>query len=208
MGLPWCFSTKESASNAGGAADVDLIPQSGRSSGGGNDRSLQCSSLGNPMATRIQSTGSQRVGHDWSDWAHSFFMSFSQLFFDQILFKKWFWLFIIIIIEYIFTDRLLCVFLISNSVFQALDEILVNQKPTLHKLAEETLLQPAGATHSPICSLMLRLGVGPWDNSEMQISKHLRVSGQPYMRGGEGEEGERVREHVKGRNRTQGSWGL
>ena len=39
----------------------------------------------------------------------------------------------------------------------------------------------------------------------MQISKHLRVSGQTYMRGGEGEEGERVREHVKGRNRTQGS---
>ena len=77
----------------------------------------------------------------------------------------------------------------------------------LYKLAEETLFQPAGATDSPICSLVLRLGVGPWDNSEMQISKHLRVSGQPYMRGGEGEEGERVREHVKGRNRTQGSWG-
>ena len=64
MGHPWCFSAKESASNAGGAADVDLIPQSGRSSGGGDDRSLQCSPLGNPMATRTQSTGSQRVGHD------------------------------------------------------------------------------------------------------------------------------------------------
>ena len=64
MGLPWCFSTKESASNAGDAADVDLIPQSGRSFGGGNDRSPQYFCLGNPMATKIQSIGSQRIGHD------------------------------------------------------------------------------------------------------------------------------------------------
>lgn len=39
----------------------------------------------------------------------------------------------------------------------------------------------------------------------MQISKHLGVSGQLYRHGHEGEEGERVKEHVKGRNRTQGS---
>lgn len=31
----------------------------------------------------------------------------------------------------------------------------------LHKLGEETLLQPAGATDSSLCSLVLRLGVGP-----------------------------------------------
>ena len=64
MGLPWCFRTKESAGTAGDAADVDLIPQSGRSFGGGNDRSLQYFCLGNPMATKIQSIGSQRIGHD------------------------------------------------------------------------------------------------------------------------------------------------
>ena len=40
---------KESASNAGDARDVGLIPGSGRSSGGGNGNSLQKSCLENPM---------------------------------------------------------------------------------------------------------------------------------------------------------------
>ena len=57
MGRPWCFSGKESASNAGDAADVDLIPQSGRSFGGGNDRSLQYSCLGNPWPQRFSPWG-------------------------------------------------------------------------------------------------------------------------------------------------------
>ena len=40
---------KESASNAGDARDMGLIPGSGRSSGGGNGNSLMNSCLENPM---------------------------------------------------------------------------------------------------------------------------------------------------------------
>ena len=45
------------------------IPESGRSPGEGNGNPLQYSCLENPMdrgACRLQSTGSQRVGHDWA----------------------------------------------------------------------------------------------------------------------------------------------
>ena len=48
--------------------DPDLIPGSGRSSGEGNGNPLQYSCLGNTMdggAGRLQSLGSQRVGHDF-----------------------------------------------------------------------------------------------------------------------------------------------
>jgi len=56
---------KEPACNAGDARDMGLIPGWGRSPGGGH---------GNPIPWaeepgRLQSMGSQRVGHDWSDWA-------------------------------------------------------------------------------------------------------------------------------------------
>ena len=44
--LPWWFSRKESACNAG---DVGSIPGSGRSSGEGNGDPLQNSCLGNSM---------------------------------------------------------------------------------------------------------------------------------------------------------------
>ena len=51
--------------------DTGSIPGSGRSPGGGHGNLLQYSCLENPMdrgAWRaIQSMGSQRVGHDWSD---------------------------------------------------------------------------------------------------------------------------------------------
>ena len=40
---------KESASNAGDTGDTGLIPESGRSSGGGHGNPFQCSSLENPM---------------------------------------------------------------------------------------------------------------------------------------------------------------
>ena len=40
---------KESACNAGDARDLGLIPGPGRSPGGGNGNTLQCSCLGNPM---------------------------------------------------------------------------------------------------------------------------------------------------------------
>ena len=52
--------------NAGAMEDVGSIPGSGRSPGGGNGDPLQYPCLGNPMGrgARLQSLGSQRVGHD------------------------------------------------------------------------------------------------------------------------------------------------
>ena len=55
---------QETASNAG---DPGLIPGSGISPGEGNGNPLQYSCLGNPWTEetgRLQSMGSQRVGHD------------------------------------------------------------------------------------------------------------------------------------------------
>ena len=49
--------------------DSGLIPGSGRSPGGGHGNPLQCSCLENPMDRepgRLQSMGSQRVGHNWA----------------------------------------------------------------------------------------------------------------------------------------------
>ena len=40
---------KNQPANAGDVRDSDLIPGSGRSTGGGNDNALQYSCLGNPM---------------------------------------------------------------------------------------------------------------------------------------------------------------
>ena len=58
---------------AGDLRDSGSIPGSGRSPGGGNGSSLQYSCLENPMDTEepggLQSMGSQRVGHNWSDLA-------------------------------------------------------------------------------------------------------------------------------------------
>ena len=57
---------KASAYNAG---DLGSIPGWGRSPGEGNGNPLQYSGLENPMdrgACRLQSMGSQRVGHDWA----------------------------------------------------------------------------------------------------------------------------------------------
>ena len=49
VGLPRCCRGKESACNAGDPADTALIPESGRSPGGGNGNALQSPCLGNPM---------------------------------------------------------------------------------------------------------------------------------------------------------------
>ena len=57
--------------NAGDTGDLGLIPGSGRSPGGGHGHPLQYSCLENPMdrgAWSLQSIGSQRVRHNWSDW--------------------------------------------------------------------------------------------------------------------------------------------
>ena len=64
MGFPGGSEVKASAWNAG---DPGSIPESGRSPGEGNGNPLQYSCLENPMGEEpggIQSTGSQRVGHD------------------------------------------------------------------------------------------------------------------------------------------------
>ena len=49
------------------AGDMGLIPGSGRSPGEGNGNPFQYSCLGNPwieVPGKLQSMGSQRVGHD------------------------------------------------------------------------------------------------------------------------------------------------
>ena len=48
IGLPWWYSGKVSAFNAGVIGDVGLIFELGRSPGGGNGNPLQYSCLGNP----------------------------------------------------------------------------------------------------------------------------------------------------------------
>ena len=58
---------KNLPANAGDIRDIDSIPGSGRSPGGGNGYPLQYSCLENPMdrgACRLQSRGSQRVRHN------------------------------------------------------------------------------------------------------------------------------------------------
>ena len=63
-GLPWWLSGKESTCNAG---DMGSIPGLGRSPGEGNGSLLQHSCLGNLMDGEpggLQSTQSQRVGHN------------------------------------------------------------------------------------------------------------------------------------------------
>ena len=68
LGFPGGSNSKESACNAG---DLGLIPGLGRSPGGGHGNPLQCSCLENPhgqksLQGRLQSMGSQRVGHNWA----------------------------------------------------------------------------------------------------------------------------------------------
>ena len=71
--LNWASQTvpvvKNLPVNSGGLRDARFFPGCGRSPGGGHGNPLQYSCLENPK-DRGQSTGSQKVGHDWSDWAH------------------------------------------------------------------------------------------------------------------------------------------
>ena len=70
LGLPQWLSGKESACNTG---DADSVLQLGRSPVNGNP--FQCSCLKNPMcrwAWRLQSSGLQRVGHNWA-WVQGIF---------------------------------------------------------------------------------------------------------------------------------------
>ena len=66
---------KDPAVSAGDITDSSLMSGSGRSPGGGHGNPLQYSCLENPYWQRnlegsLQPIGSQRVGHDWSDWTH------------------------------------------------------------------------------------------------------------------------------------------
>ena len=67
-------SGKEPAAKFRDVKDPGLIPGSGRSPGVGNGNPLQHSCLENPVdrgARWLQSVGSQRVGHNWSNLAHT-----------------------------------------------------------------------------------------------------------------------------------------
>ena len=58
---------KNLPANAGDARDAGLIPESGRSPGGGHGNTLQASCLENPMdrgAWQARVCGVQRAGHD------------------------------------------------------------------------------------------------------------------------------------------------
>ena len=72
LGLLYWLSGKEFICTAGAARDTGSIPRLGRSPEGGNGNQFQYSCLENPMDTEacgLESTGSQRVGHNWSDLA-------------------------------------------------------------------------------------------------------------------------------------------
>ena len=74
-GLPWWLSRKDSTCSAG---TMDPIPGPWRSPGGGHGNPLQYSCLENPMDRGdivlqtgvLQSIGSKRIGHAWSDLVH------------------------------------------------------------------------------------------------------------------------------------------
>ena len=68
------LSNKESACNAGVAGDTGSIPGSGRSPGGGHETHFSVLAWRIPWTEepgRVESIGSQRVRHDWSDLAHT-----------------------------------------------------------------------------------------------------------------------------------------
>ena len=69
VGFSGGSDSKESACKAG---HTRLIPGSGRSPGEGNGNPLQYSCLENPMDRGLQSTGSQRFGHDRATGAFAF----------------------------------------------------------------------------------------------------------------------------------------
>ena len=61
--------SSDGKASAYSAEDPGSIPGFGRSAGEGNGNPLQYSCLENPMdrrVCRLQSTGSQRIGHDWA----------------------------------------------------------------------------------------------------------------------------------------------
>uniref|UniRef100_A0A8C0KCZ8 Utrophin n=1 Tax=Canis lupus dingo TaxID=286419 RepID=A0A8C0KCZ8_CANLU len=78
---------------------------------------------------------------------------------------------------YVCTDKLLCIFLIFKIFFQALDEILENQRPTLYTLAEET--KALEKTVSPDVEKMYKQEFddvqGKWNKLKVKVSKDLHL---------------------------------
>ena len=69
----WTSLVAQMVKSACNAGELDLIIGSGRSPGEGNGNPLQYSCLKIPWMEEPggwQSIGFQRVGHDWSGWAH------------------------------------------------------------------------------------------------------------------------------------------
>ena len=66
LGLPQWLSSKESACNAGGAGDVCLIPELGRSPVGVRGYLLQCPCLENPMDRQAWRSTVPRVAKSWT----------------------------------------------------------------------------------------------------------------------------------------------
>ena len=70
QGFPSGLVVKNPPANPG---NMDLIPGSRRYPRDGNSNLPQYSCLGNPRGPwQLQATGSQRVGHDFRDWAHTY----------------------------------------------------------------------------------------------------------------------------------------
>ena len=74
-GYPWILlGLDPGTTTIWDARDTDLIPGLGRSPGEGHVIPLQYSCLENPMDRGLQSTGLQKVGHDWSKLARGSFI--------------------------------------------------------------------------------------------------------------------------------------
>ena len=72
LSLQVALVVKNLSANAGDITDLSSVLRSERSPGEGHSNPLQYSCLENPMDRGVgglQSIGSHRVGHDWSDLA-------------------------------------------------------------------------------------------------------------------------------------------
>ena len=86
--INWRLVVKNLPARAGNLRDLGSIPESGRSPEGGNGNPLQYSCLENPWAEepgRLQSSGSQRVGRNWSDLTPTVLISFYSRCFEILL---------------------------------------------------------------------------------------------------------------------------
>ena len=71
MGFKETLVVKNPPANAGDIRDLGSIPRSGKSPGRGHGNLFQYSCLENPMDRVACPIGSQRVGHDGSNLAHT-----------------------------------------------------------------------------------------------------------------------------------------